>query len=265
SKPVQVGGPYDPSNGDAPRAIHFLNKSDGFVYGGAIAFVTHDGGRAWGRMNIAYVFVSFIAGRGSVAWAASYPCAKGQSCSYEIQSGSDGGRTWSKPNNLPAGLSPVEGVPFGASGLLLATATDLMITLDTGATWREIRSTCTSAVFTEEIATSDGRELWLLCSDFPTDSGNVRKTLWVSEDTGATWKRRATSQPGGWLDEPGPAADFTSLSAGSALYHAARPGVMVSHDDGVNWTTVGPPATLAAVRFCSATDGWALDNQNYIW
>jgi photosystem II stability/assembly factor-like uncharacterized protein len=265
SKPVQVGGQFDPTNGDAPRTVHFLNRSDGFVYGGSIAYVTHDGGRSWARLNIPAVFIGFVTGRGSMAWAASYPCPKGTLCPYEVRSSADGGRTWSSPYKLPVGLSPGEAVPFGASGLLMATGSDLMMTLDGGATWREIKSACTSAVFQQEIATSDGHELWLLCSDFPAQGAQQKHSLYVSEDAGLSWSLRTIKQPGELKPGTNGVGGVESLTAGSVLFNPGVVGVVVSHDVGVSWTKAGPDVGFGTIRFCGASDGWALDTQNYIW
>jgi photosystem II stability/assembly factor-like uncharacterized protein len=260
AKPVQVGGPFDPRDGDAPRTVHFVDRSDGFVYGHNIALVTHDGGHSWARINIQAVFIGFITGRNGIAWAATYPCAKGQSCSYEIRSTVDGGHTWSAPHELPIGLSPFEAVPFAASGLLMATSADLMITLDGGATWRTIKSACTAAVAQEQIATSDGHELWLLCTD-----GAKNDALYVSEDAGASWSQRALPPPGGPKSGLSGAAGLVSLAAGTALLNPGR-GVMVSHDGGATWAAAGPAdIQFLAIRFCSASDGWALDIQNTVW
>jgi hypothetical protein len=56
-----------------------------------------------------------------------------------------------------------------------------------------------------------------------------------------------------------------SLAAGTALLTAGG-GVMVSHDGGATWANAGPAdVQFVAVRFCSASDGWALDLQNTIW
>jgi photosystem II stability/assembly factor-like uncharacterized protein len=266
SKPVQVGGQFNPQNGDFPRTVHFLDHLDGFVYGHAVAFVTHDGGHTWARLNISAVFVSFITGRGSIAWAATYPCAKGQVCPYELRSSVDGGRTWSAPYALPAGVYPVEAVPFAASGLLMATSTDLMITLDAGATWQHVGSKCTPATFDRQVATSDGRELWLLCSDLPTQSGAVKQALFVSEDAGASWVQRSISPSGEVKGGTNRVIGLISLADGTALYTSDGAGVVVSNDRGVTWKLAGPTdARFASVRFSSASDGWAVDSQEYIW
>jgi photosystem II stability/assembly factor-like uncharacterized protein len=264
SKPVQVGGQLDPTNGDAPRSVHFLNKSDGFVYGGAGAFVTHDRGRTWARLNIPAVFVEFITGRGSVAWAATYPCGKGTSCPYEIRASVDGGRTWSSPHEVPASLPPLRGVPFATSGLVVATFTDLLITFDGGATWSVIKTACTSAVFQEEIATSDGRELWLLCTD-STQAGPAKKKLYVSDAAGVTWKQRVISQPSELKPGTNGVDGIVSLAAGSLLFNPGVVGVVITHDTGATWAKAGPDVRFGNIRFCSASDGWARDDENYIW
>jgi photosystem II stability/assembly factor-like uncharacterized protein len=263
SKPVQVGGAFARTDGDAPHNVHFLNRSDGFVYGGGIAFVTHDGARSWARLNIPATFIGFITGRSGIAWAATWPCGKGQACPYEIRSSSDGGRTWFAPHELPAGLWSTEAVPFAASGLLVATSTDLMITLDGGSTWRVIKSMCTTAVFHEEIATSDGRELWLLCD--PSQAGSARAKLYLSEDAGATWKQVVVSQPGELKPGTNGVSAIVSLTGGSLLFNPGVVGVVVSHDGGATWAKAGPDVRFAYIRFCSAGDGWAVDGEHYIW
>ena len=260
SKPVQVGGQFDYANGDAPRTVHFVDKTDGFVYGGGFAFVTHDGGRTWAHLNIQAVFIEFITGRDGIVWAATYPCAKGTSCPYEIRSSVDGGVTWSSPHEVPAILPPLQGVAFAASGLVVGTFTDLMITLDGGATWRVIKSACATAVSPEQIATSDGLELWLLCTD-----GAKNETLYVSENAGASWSQRALPLPSGPKSGLSGATGLLSPSAGTALLNPGR-GVMVSHDGGTTWAHAGPAdVQFGAIRLCSAGDGWAIDDQHYIW
>jgi photosystem II stability/assembly factor-like uncharacterized protein len=135
-----------------------------------------------------------------------------------------------------------------------------MITLDGGATWRTIKSACKPAVSQEQIATSDGHELWLLCTD-----GAKNDALYVSEDAGASWSQRVLPSPGGPKSGLSGPAGLVSLAAGTALLTAGG-GVMVSHDGGATWANAGPAdVQFVAVRFCSASDGWALDLQNTIW
>jgi photosystem II stability/assembly factor-like uncharacterized protein len=212
------------------------------------------------------VFVNFITGRGSLAWAATYPCAKGQSCPYEIRSSNDGGRTWSAPYKLPLGYSPAEGVPFATSGLLVATYGDLLITFDAGASWQPIKSPCApDNLMQRDIATSDGRELWELCSYFPAAQGIAARILYVSQDAGGSWSPRALPQMGG-SPATNRIGDMVSLAPGTALFNPGNAGVMVSHDGGAKWIAAGPADVyFVAVRFCSASDGWALDAQGYIW
>ena len=41
---------------------------------------------------------------------------------------------------------------------------------------------------------------------------------------------------------------------------------MVSHDGGTTWAHAGPAdVQFGAIRLCSAGDGWAIDDQHYIW
>lgn len=275
SATTKAGPPFAHGDGDAPRAIHFLNRSDGFVYGHEAAYVTHDGGITWTHINLPAVFVSSIAGRGNVAWAVTYPCAKGQACPYEVRSSLDGGHTWSSPHSLPDDFSPLDAVPFGTMGLLvpsfatpLVNFGDMAITSDGGATWRLIKSACTSTTASMDyVTTSDGRELWQLCTDFPSQV-ETNMVLFVSEDGGVSWSQRATSQSGGSL--PHMVGGLVSIGPHTAFMITT--GILVTRDAGLSWAQVAPapssgqnPSSFGAIRFANGTDGWALDSAQTIW
>lgn len=266
SKAVQAGPSFDPTDGDAPRHIRFLNAKDGFVYGGAAAFVTHNGGRSWSTVGIRATFFAFFEGRGQMAWAATYPCAKGVLCSYEVRSSKDAGRTWSDPHQLPVGSSPADAIPFADTGLLVPSdpTGDMELTLNGGATWTVVKNPCTGNVFRSVAATSDGNELWQMCFDFPKNDVSIKK-LFVSEDGGGSWSLLEAGQVSGQQASPGllmliSPALHTALMA-TPLFTAA-----VTHDSGLTWIEVFPRGTLfQLVRFANAEDGLALDVSRNIW
>jgi photosystem II stability/assembly factor-like uncharacterized protein len=265
--PAPVGPAFDRTDGGAPRTVRFLNHQDGFVYGYSGAYVTHDGGKTWAGTGLPAKFVYSMAVSGPTVWAVTSPCVKGVACQLEIRRSTDGGRSWLAPHALPLGFSPEDLVPF-VSGVMMSSVPlgDIQITTDGGITWRPIKSQCTSNPFRGTVATSDGVELWQLCTGYPdTNSNTSDKTLYVSEDGGKSWKQRATSLNGGALQESGYAPWFVSNRARVAFMSGA-PTPLITHDAGSTWTPVGLDGTgLWLIRFVGSHDGWALEGTRNIW
>lgn len=269
SKAVQVGPMFDPSNGDAPRHVHFMNARDGFVYGGSEAYVTHDGGQSWRPVGVRAVFFTAATGRGNRSWAITYPCAKGVQCAYEVRTSIDAGRTWSSTAPIPAGFSPAEAIPFSNAGLLIAGggAGDIELTLDGGSTWTFIKSRCPANNFIADVATSDATELWELCIDYPSVTTNEsNKVLFVSEDRGKSWSQRTTSPTTGRQLGLGYLVSLVSPRPGTAVIATNESTIAVTIDGGRTWTDVGPSKIgFMAIQFGTADDGWALDVYQYLW
>lgn len=267
TKPSQVGPSFDRTDGGAPKTVRFLNHQDGFVYGYGGAYVTHDGGKTWSGAGLPAKFVYSIAAGGQTVWAVTSPCAKGVACQLEVRRSVDGGRSWLAPHALPLGFSPEVLVPF-PSGVMMSSVPlgDIQMTSDGGATWRSIRTQCLNNPFRGSVATSDGNELWELCMGYPdTTSNTADKTLFVSEDGGKSWSRRATSQPGGALQPAGYPVWLVSNRSHVAFMSGA-PTPLVTHDGGATWTPVGLDATgLWLIRFAGSQDGWALEGTRNIW
>ncbi|HEY1163006.1 MAG TPA: hypothetical protein VGF78_08065 [Candidatus Dormibacteraeota bacterium] len=269
SKAVQVGPSFDATNGDAPRSLHFVNPADGFVWGGAGGFATHDGGRTWKAIGVKAVFFAqhAVAGHGSNVWLLTEPCAKGTLCPYEVRSSVDGGRTWSAPHSLPLGASPVDVVAFGDRGLLISTMPggDMEITLNGGVDWQHVNTKCVINTFSSMVATSDGRELWELCLDYP-DVEIPNEKLFVSEDGGKSWTLRLSSQVTPYEVQQDYSTILISTRLGTALMTSIRATITLSHNSGVTWTKVGPSGiTFEQLRFANATEGWALDVTQNLW
>jgi photosystem II stability/assembly factor-like uncharacterized protein len=267
TKPAPVGPAFDRTDGGAPRTVRFLNHQDGFVYGYSGAYVTHDGGSTWAGTGLPAKFVYSMAVSGQTVWAVTSPCVKGVACQLEVRRSTDGGRSWLAPHALPLGFTPEDLVPF-VSGVMMASVPlgDIQITTDGGVTWRPIKSQCAGNPFRGTVATSDGVELWQLCTGSPDTTTNTSdKTLFVSEDGGRSWKQRATSLNGGALQQSGYAPWFVSNRARVAFMSGA-PTPLITHDAGSTWTPVGLDGTgLWLIRFVGSHDGWALEGTKNIW
>jgi photosystem II stability/assembly factor-like uncharacterized protein len=268
SKAVQVGPSYDPTNGDAPRSVRFISVSDGFVYGGAELFATHDGGRIWGPVALHPVYFVSATGQGAKAWAVTYPCAKGVVCPYEVRSSLDAGRKWSSPFSIPVGFNPLAVLTIGSNGVVISgePSGDMEITLDGGASWRFVKSPCVGNAYRGIVATADGNELWELCLEYPNSQMVANERLFVSEDGGGSWGLRARSQVNGSQIQDDYSTSLVSPRTGTALMASVRSTIKISHDGGRTWSQAGPDGGLfISIRFANPTDGWALDISKNIW
>src|SRR5258708_39802763 len=117
---------------------------------------------------------------------------------------------------------------------------DMQITTDGGLTWRSVKSQCAGNPFRGNVATSDGIELWELCTGYPDATTNdADKTLLVSEDGGKSWKQRATALNGGALEPSGVPVCVVSNQARVAFTMGA-PTPLVAPDAG----SAGAPVSL---------------------
>ena len=259
TSPAQVGPDVFVTDGGAPRTIRFLNRQDGFVYGQAAAYVTHDGGRTWQGLGVPATFVASLTMAGTTVWAATYPCPKGTPCPYEVRSSVDGGRTWSAPQKLPLGFSPENAAAFG-SGVLLSSPTtaDMEITTDHGSTWRQIKLPCPPYSFRSTTTTADGVELWGLCEPSPDSSGQVTsESLFVSQDSGKTWSQRNLGHVlPGWLVATRKHVALTS----------SNDATLITHDSGATWSAISVEGVeFAAARFKDSGWAWAIDIRRNLW
>ncbi|HEY6875848.1 MAG TPA: hypothetical protein VI384_05765 [Candidatus Dormibacteraeota bacterium] len=223
--PVAVGPAIDEASiADSPRHIHFVDRDNGFIWGSGTSYVTHDAGRTWHNAGLPKGLVT-ITGQEGVAWAVS----------AIAQVSPDGGQSWLSTASLP--ITPVGASSFGISGLLLTErgSSDLALTNDGGSTWLRIGGPCPAGTAINGAATSDGREIWEVCTPLPpSDTVPLTQPLvssvFVSEDSGRTWARSA-------VDDGGVGTDWLlTATPGTALLGTDTPtGMMISHDGGLTW------------------------------
>ncbi len=270
SKPVRVGGEFDPGNGDAPRHLEFISSQDGFVYGGTEAFVTHDAGLTWTGVSLHVPFFGYLVGHGDRVWLSVYPCVKGVACAYQLYSSADAGRTWSAPSSLPAGFAPSTAAALLDTGLVLEDMQTgaIELTLDGGVTWTAVKSRCAVDSLDSTIATSDGKEIWELCQSYPANNtGPATRTLFVSENVGASWSRVDTSLIGARLASRFWPWIIVSNRPGQVLLASSQTTIAMWRAGGHSWTDVGPAGVgFTAVKFApDGFNGWAIDVNRTIW
>ena len=269
STPTKVGPQPVPTGGDSGHHIHFVDRSNGFVYGSAnTAFVTHDGGRTWAGTDLHFLEVVAVVGQSPWTWAITYPCGKGTSptCPFEIYLSRDGGRIWAESWALPGNLEPQQAVAFGEGGLLVSGrgSGDMFMTADSGSHWTTLAGRCSADTYANYVATSDGTELWHACGGAFPDL--APRTLFVSEDGGATWAQRSmVASPGpSTLGIPTPAV-LVSRERGTALLAMDQSPMMVSRDSGKSWAPTTKAQGFKSVAYASAAIVWAVYTNGAIW
>lgn len=269
--PVHVGGDFDPVDGGAFRQLVFINPSDGFAYGGTVAYVTHDGGRSWSQLRLQSTFIGFIAGHDKFVVVTVWPCAKGAPCSYQVDSSVDGGRAWSPPSSLPSGFGPNGASAFSDRGALISSeiSGDLELTLDGGATWTLVGSPCAQGtILNVAAATADGRELWEFCLDHPSpaDASNSSRSLFRSDDGGASWKSLPIKPVPTAQAANGYFMVAASSRPGTLIVASNVTSMMITHDGGGSWRDVGPAGVgFLSIHFVDARFGVALDTSRGMW
>ena len=269
SRPVQVGGDFDPTDGGAPRNLRFLSASDGFVYGGTAAFVTHDGGLTWSKLVVPVTYFAQMGGAGTNVWITTWPCPKGDpACSYQLLTSTDSGRSWSPPKALPHGFYPYRMVSFGQAGFFATDESpgDIEISLDGGVTWSATLEPCGASTLESVVGTDGASALWQLCVDYKSGASTAPRLVFVSNDGGVTWTRHAISSITVDQASSGFFQVIASPMAGSAVIASNQTSMSITHDGGRSWHAVGPSGVgFSSIRFVSSSIGVAVDVTHGTW
>ncbi|TMC89070.1 MAG: hypothetical protein E6J12_10250 [Chloroflexi bacterium] len=171
----------------------------------------------------------------------------------------DGGRTWPQSWDLPDGIDFRFVTAFGDGGLLIPEPGigNLFLTTDGGVSWKSVQGRCSGDTAAAYAATADGRELWEACSASFLDF--TPKTLFVSENGGATWVQKKL--PAGL----GRAADLVSPTPGTAFLVSDQGAVFITTDEGASWTPIPGASSFVWLTFTSPSEGWALSANRTIW
>ena len=285
---------FDQNNG-FPGQIEFIG-SHGYLWGKgegvggeAPLLVSDDSGQSWITAPIG-PDVFDVSAIGSNIWALASTCDVSLSspCPLNVEISTDWGDTWQIANGtsfmsisgLLSGEQPVELARITTSrayvltsGTTFGSATSLLFTADSGASWVTLPVPCAGPYnLGAEIAASSTEDLWLLCGG-QGSGGEQSKELFRSSNGGMTWSLASSASgagSGGQLPLAGYVAPFSTghknlavASASTAWLKASGSTLYVTHDGGSTWKAV--PDLLSAdfpgsgqgnVTFISGTQGW---------
>ena len=244
--------------------IRFADRSNGFALGPSL-FVTHDGGRSWAEGGVAGR-VRALEAVGASVWAlGEEPCPSGV-CPVQLVVSSDFGRTWGRaPVQPPVPGSPGMLLRFGQNAAWLlswnygagGSSGALNITRDGGRSWHELPNPCAAEYASDDqLATSDGAHLWLLCAGQPS-AGQQLKTLHLSADGGASWSGPTDAPAYGYLH------NLVGTSSSRGWLTLDRATLETTADGGKSWQQAIPidaanpgDGSAGPVRFVDSHRGW---------
>lgn len=263
--PIAVGRPYNNSAvGGQPRHIHFVDRDNGFIYGGPFAFATHDGGRSWVDAGLPSDVVA-VTGQEGITWGVTANCPV-TNCPYSVHVSPDGGKSWLRTAPLP--VVPRGASSFGVTGLLVTdvSSSDVVVTTDGGTTWARIAGPCPAGTAINGAGTADGREIWEVCSPLPPQDSLHQpaplSSVFVSEDSGKTWQHGAGTPAGIGVEI------VLSPAAGTALVATDTSQMRISHDAGQTWRECVTDAKHSMLSAGFSADGavaFAVDSAYVVW
>jgi photosystem II stability/assembly factor-like uncharacterized protein len=259
---------------DQGEAVRFADGHHGWISGQGL-LTTLDGGQTWKGAGLKG-FVGPAAPAGDSVWALQTPCSDSAgSCSPVLVQSHVGSATWE-----PAPQQP--GLPAGSADLLRISASEAFITdiplqqlanavllktINAGSTWQQLKNPC-GPTTSHSLASLDGVHAWIACGYGPS-AGNEGKSVFVSDDGGATWHVEAgTGVPGsgaptptGSLGTAGYVSTLTLLSSATGILNQARNGLVRTTDGGKTWNDANPVGPSdnefpGNVWFADSTHGW---------
>jgi hypothetical protein len=252
---VPLGDPYANSGQAAVWGIRFASQEHGFVFGNGL-WVTTDGGERWTAIASpggSIVDLEVIDGQ---VLALSYVCSAQSGCAQlgTLYRRALSGGPWSV-------VTPVSGARAIATQARVATVLDggsVVVTGDGGLTFAVRATPCAGpATAGWAVAVTGPGSLALLCSD-GAEMGSAQKTVYVSDDLGATWAAAGSPPFGG--DPAGISAGTPAqLTVGAAsgatwLYYSADGGVQWS----VAYKAIDGGAAFNDLGFTTTSDGVAV-------
>jgi hypothetical protein len=226
---VPLGDPLANSGQAAVWGIRFADPQNGFVFGNGL-WATSDGGERWTAIASpggSIVDLEVIDGQ---VLALSYPCSVQSDCGQlgTLYRRGLSGSPWSV-------VTRVSGARVIGTQARVAAVLDLskvVVTTDGGLTFAVRATPCAgSGSAGSAVAVTGPDSLGLLCAGGAA-MGSVQKTVYVSDDLGATWAKAGSPPLGGdpWGICAGTPARLTvaALSGATWLYYSA--------DGGVGWT-----------------------------
>ena len=239
---VPLGDPFANSGQAAVWGIRFADPEYGFVFGNGL-WVTSDGGEQWTAIATpggSIVDLEVIDGQ---VLALSYPCSAQSGCGQQgtLYRRALSGGPWSA-------VTPVSGARVIATQAQVAAVLDLsrvVVTGDGGLTFAVRATPCAgSGSAGSAVAVTGPDSLDLLCAGGAA-MGSVQKTVYVSDDLGATWTKAGSPPLAGdpWGISAGTPAQLTvaALSGATWLYYSA--------DGGVRWSTAYRAPVDGGVEF----------------
>lgn len=227
---VPLGDPLANSGQAAVWGIRFADQEQGFVFGNGL-WVTTDGGERWTATAGPGGSIADLEVIDGQVLALSYACSAQSGCGQvgALYRRALSGGAWSF-------VTRVTGARVIATQARVATVLDggsVVVTGDGGLTFAVRSTPCagSASAANAAVAVTGPDSLGLLCAGGAA-MGSVQKTVYVSDDLGATWAKAGS---------PPFAGDPSGISAGTPaqLTVAAVSGaswLYYSADGGVQWT-----------------------------
>lgn len=256
---VPLGDPYT-TTVPAVWGIRFASQEHGFVFGNGL-WATTDGGERWSEVASPGGSIADLEVIDGQVLALSYACSAGSGCPQDgtLYRRALSGGPWS----VVTAVSGAREIATQARVAAVLTGGSVVVTGDGGLTVATYGTPCdTQALAASAVAVTGPDSLALLCAGGAA-MGSVQKTLYVSDDQGATWAQAGSPPFGGdpWGISAGTAGQLTVAAASGAswLYYSA--------DGGAQWTVAyraGDGGTgFNDLGFTTAADGVAVHGPVY--
>jgi photosystem II stability/assembly factor-like uncharacterized protein len=259
---VGIPAPKFRLDGSRPGLIRlrFADASDGFAFGSQL-WVTHNGGSTWYRVRQVPGYITDLEASAGRVYAVTTNLRSSRLVVYASPAGTD---SWHRV----AGLPVTKG--YGGLGAITLHGTAAWIILQnrlystqTGSGWVKDGVKCPRNWGMTSAAAFSSQQITLLCVGLPA-AGSTQKSVYVSGDGGAHFRKVGNPPPGGdggLLAEPTPRHLFVATASGATLLYASTDGgrrwrtnVMFG-DGGRGWNDFG---------FTTATQGVAVEGNPVI-